>query len=312
MNFNSQITRAEWDEDRGKWKIQVTQKKVDTYEKEQILVLEELCDVFLYATGALNGAKWPDVEGVEQFKGKLIHSFVWPDNYRKEQWANERVAVIGAGASGLQIVSSMKPFAKSIDIFIRTGTWFSRMADNFGEYKPYSEEERERFRQDGESLVSHAKDIEEQLSSCLDLQIAGSEAQEMASNWTRDHMREHLKDDRLYYGFLPSFGLGCRRNTPADPYMKAIQESNVSIHFTAASRLTSGSIIDAHGTSTFIDIIICASGFDTSYRPRFPIIGRGGIDLAQKMVSPPRSLPRHHRPRHAQFLHVHGALLACS
>lgn len=284
MQFKSKITRAEWLDDVGKWKIEVTKNVGDT---EQIS--EEFSDVFLYATGALNGAKWPEVEDLDEFKGKMIHSSAWPDNYGKEQWKEERVAVIGVGASSVQIVSNIQPHVKSMDIFVRTGTWFSRIADNFGDYKPYSEEQLTSFSHDAEALVSHAKAIENDLSICLDLQIAGSDMQKGASEWTKAHMREHIKDDRLFNGFLPNFGLGCRRITPADPYMRAIQEPNVTVHFSAAARLTSDSIIAADGTSTPIDTIICASGFDTSYRPRFPIIGRDGVNLAEKWKRHPEA-----------------------
>ena len=218
-----------------------------------------------------------------------MHSSAWPVDYQKDQWETDRIAVIGTGASSLQIIPSIQLWAKSIDVFVRTPTWFSRIADNFGEYKPYTEEARRTFREDTQALISHAKDIEEQLSICLDLQIVGSEAQEKVSTWTRNHMREHLKDDRLYYGFLPSFGPGCRRITPADLYKKAIQKANVSVHFAEAARLTTNSLIDANGDETQIDTLICASRFDNSYRPRFPVIGREGIDLAQKWSLQPEA-----------------------
>jgi cation diffusion facilitator CzcD-associated flavoprotein CzcO len=288
MNFNSKITKAEWNDDLGKWKIEVNRRK-DGVSTSQ--VSEDACDVFLYATGALNGAKWPDdiVNDLEKFQGRIIHSSAWPLDYQKEQWQKERIAVIGVGASSLQIVTAMQPYAKHIDVFVRTGTWFSRIAENFGEYNPYSEDERASFRQDPETLVSHTKKIEEDLSICLDIQIAGSEAQEGATNWTRTHMREHLKDDRLYYGFVPSFGLGCRRITPGNAFMKAIQQPNVDVHFAAAKGLTTDSIIDSTSAFTPIDTIICASGFDTSYRPRFPIIGRGGVNLAHQWSNHPEA-----------------------
>jgi len=54
MNFNSQITRAEWNDDSGKWKVNFTKKKDGSVAQ----IFEEYCDVFLYATGALNGAKF--------------------------------------------------------------------------------------------------------------------------------------------------------------------------------------------------------------------------------------------------------------
>ena len=108
--FKSQITRAEWDNDLSKWKIKVTKKQGDG----TTLISENICDVFL---GALNGAKVPDVEDFDLFTGRVFHSSAWPDDYQKEQWSKDRRAVIGSGASSIQIVPSIQPWAGSIDVY---------------------------------------------------------------------------------------------------------------------------------------------------------------------------------------------------
>lgn len=64
--------------------------------------------------------------------------------------------------------------------------------------------------------------------------------------------------------------------------MKAIQEPNVDVHFTAVNEITEDSVIDTEGTEKKVDTVICATGFDVSYRPRFPVIGQNGIDLRSK------------------------------
>lgn len=64
--------------------------------------------------------------------------------------------------------------------------------------------------------------------------------------------------------------------------MRAIQESNVDVHFSAVEEITEDSIIDNEGQARKVDTVICATGFDVSYRPRFPIVGRNGVDLRAK------------------------------
>lgn len=64
--------------------------------------------------------------------------------------------------------------------------------------------------------------------------------------------------------------------------MEAIQQPNVNVHFEEVVEITEKTIIGSKGTEKEIDTIICATGFDTSFRPNFPIIGRNGVNLAQK------------------------------
>jgi hypothetical protein len=65
--------------------------------------------------------------------------------------------------------------------------------------------------------------------------------------------------------------------------MRAIQEPNVDVHFTAVNKITEDSVIDTEGTEKKVDTIICATGFDVSYKPRFPIVGQNGVELREKV-----------------------------
>jgi hydroxyversicolorone monooxygenase len=71
--------------------------------------------------------------------------------------------------------------------------------------------------------------------------------------------------------------------------MRAIQESNVDVHFSAVNKITEDSVIDTEGNERKIDTIICATGFDVSYRPRFPIVGQNGVELGDKWKICPES-----------------------
>lgn len=71
--------------------------------------------------------------------------------------------------------------------------------------------------------------------------------------------------------------------------MRAIQEPNVDVHFAAVNKITEDSVIDTNGQEKKVDTIVCATGFDVSYRPRFPIVGQNGVELGNKWKICPES-----------------------
>jgi cation diffusion facilitator CzcD-associated flavoprotein CzcO len=169
-----------------------------------------------------------------------------------------------------------------MDVFVRTAVWFVQVANNYNDNHQYTAEEIATFRNDKKALVAHAKNIEDQINGIFEMFFSGSKEQLAAQDLFRNRMSEFIKDKRLLEGFTPKWALGCRRITPGDPYMKAIQEPNVDVHFTAVNEITKDGLIGADGKGRKVDTIICATGFDVSYRPRFPIIGQNGVDLADK------------------------------
>lgn len=205
MTFNTEATRAEWQNETGKWKVTLRQKTASGEERE----FQEECDLLLYATGILNDYKWPAIKGINSFKGRIVHTARWPDDYTDEEWKNDRVAVIGSGASSIQTVPSMQPHVKHLDIFVRTGVWFVQIANNFGQNKEYSQVEREEFRNDPRKLLAHAKDIEGQVNGLWGTFYSGTEEQNAAQNLFRERMGEFIKDKRLLDGFTPKFEVGC-------------------------------------------------------------------------------------------------------
>jgi len=80
-----------------------------------------------------------------------------------------------------------------------------------------------------------------------------------------------------------------RLTAEGDPYMRAIQESNVDVHFSAVNMITEDSVIDTEGNEKKVDTIVCATGFDVSYKPRFPIVGQHGVELGDKWKVCPES-----------------------
>ncbi|KAL1304763.1 hypothetical protein AAFC00_003700 [Neodothiora populina] len=285
MTFNAEVMGCEWQDELGEWLVSLRQTSPSDGSVHEF---QERCHILLHATGILNNFKWPVIPGLkDKFKGRVIHTARWPKDYTKEQWQNDRVAVIGSGASSIQTVPHMQPYTKHIDIFVRTAVWFVQIANNYGQNHAYSDEERALYRRDSAALVAHAKDIEDQVNGLWGSFYAGTEAQADGQKLFRARMAEFIKDERLLKGFTPDFGIGCRRITPGDPYMLAIQKENVDIHFTPVMQCTEDGVVGEDGAERKCDTIICATGFDVSYKPRFPIVGKGGVDLKDKWATSP-------------------------
>src|SRR4051794_24959067 len=79
MTFNTEIIACTWNEEAGQWTVKLRQTHPDSAPRE----FEEKCDLLLHATGILNNFKWPEIEGLEKFKGKVVHTARWPKDTKK-------------------------------------------------------------------------------------------------------------------------------------------------------------------------------------------------------------------------------------
>jgi cation diffusion facilitator CzcD-associated flavoprotein CzcO len=95
-------------------------------------------------------------------------------------------------------------------------------------------------------------------------------------------MEERLNHDpELCAKLIPTFEFGCRRISPGEGYLEALQESNVSCCFDPIERVTENGIQTVGGQFVEHDIIICATGFDVSFSPFWKLTGRNGTNLAE-------------------------------
>lgn len=96
-------------------------------------------------------------------------------------------------------------------------------------------------------------------------------------------------DPELCEKLIPKWELGCRRVTPGHGYLESFLRPNVTLVQSPISKITSTSIITESGIEQEFDVIVCATGFDVSHCPRYPVIGRNGVSLADKWADEPES-----------------------
>lgn len=115
IKLRHQIEHVEWDDEAGLWRLKVRNLVTDE-------VIDDSAEFFINAGGVLNHWKWPDIPGLKSFKGKLMHSAHYEEGY---DLTNKRVAVIGAGSSGVQIVASIQRKVDHLYHWVRSPIWIT-------------------------------------------------------------------------------------------------------------------------------------------------------------------------------------------
>jgi cation diffusion facilitator CzcD-associated flavoprotein CzcO len=112
-----------------------------------------------------------------------------------------------------------------------------------------------------------------------------SASRELVSNIMKEQLNA---DPRLTGHLVPNFALGCRRMTPGSNYLQSLTRTNVEVVTQDAIRLTEDGVVDASGTLHIVDVVVCATGFDTSFTPHFECIGRNGKSLKEEFGEFPK------------------------
>ncbi|KAL9108508.1 MAG: hypothetical protein Q9227_006723 [Pyrenula ochraceoflavens] len=281
IEYNSRVNATIWDDSIGKWRVLVQQdgKEIETY-----------ADILINASGVLNKWQWPDIEDLGLFRGKLIHTAAWDRNL---DWSGKRIALLGNGSSGIQVLPQLQQSAGRVVTYIRSPTWltpqFAGQLTPNGKNFSYSEKEREDLRQDPEKLLMLRKKIETNINDFFHMDLVETVEQQEIAESTRKQMESRLHHDpELCSKLIPHWKLGCRRFTPGEGYLEALQESNVSIEFNEIQRITESGILTAVGHQDF-DIIVCATGFDVSFVPFWTVVGKNEVNLAEQWRENPEA-----------------------
>ena len=185
-------------------------------------------------------------------------------------------------SSAIQILPSIQPIAKRITSVIRTPTWIT---PPFGpDQRTYDEDKRKNSRIFPADLLKHRKSIENRLNGMFPAFLADNPLQHSLRTTVTAQMKQKLNMAHLEDRLIPLYAVGARRLTPGSGYLEALGAANVEILFGGCERVTQKGIV-ADGREVPVDVLICATGFDTSYRPRYPIMGFEGKNLQHEWAS---------------------------
>ncbi|OQO06048.1 hypothetical protein B0A48_08636 [Cryoendolithus antarcticus] len=276
VKVKHQIEHAQWDEERGVWKFKV--RDLATH-----AVIDDQAEFFINAGGVLNQWKWPAIPGLHDFEGKLMHSANYEAGYPLE---GKRVAVIGAGSSGVQIVANIQKHVKELYHWIRSPIWITAgfaqtWAGTDGSNFAYTKEQQKYLMENPRKYMEYRKQIEDELNQRFKFIIKGSPEAKAARDFSYEQMKRKLNNDtRLVDKMIPkNFNPGCRRPTPAPGYLEALVSDNTTVYTDPLGAVTPKGFADHEGVEHEVDVIICATGFNTTWIPRFPLINGKGTDL---------------------------------
>ena len=291
---------AVWDEAKGIYDVKVN---VDGQE------IEDWCHVLVNGTGFLNDWKWPKIPGLHDFQGTLLHSANWDTSV---DYSDKSVAVIGTGSSAIQIVPQVQKKAKHLTTFMRSVTWISPVVGDAeieelkAKHAPttakdkqdesqlvkqywYTEEEKQRFRDDPEYLLLYRKTLESTVNSLFDLFVSGSDVSKASHDMMKAEMIRRIGPghEELKEKLIPKWSPGCRRLTPGDGYLEALVKPNVTTVHEEIEKIVPEGLVDASGKLHKVDIIACATGFNIAFAPPFEVIGRNGTSMKKEFDPEP-------------------------
>ena len=273
IRFNSTVEEARWDDATHKWKTSV---KVGGAKDSQFVEAYEMQSDFLVsAVGQLNVPREPEIPGLHDFQGKMMHSARWDWSYDMK---GKRIAVIGNGATAAQIVPEVAKEASHLAVYQRTPNWIIPRADRsitsvekaLFSYLPPIHWSKRAVQMDMREYFHGAVTGEN-----------SSLAQQMRDMCT-DALKKQLPDKpELWESLIPNYSPGCKRVLLTDDYYPTLNQTHVDLETRGITRITETGIETADGDVQEYDLIVLATGFRT-VEFMFPIevYGRQGRALS--------------------------------
>ncbi len=267
MRFNQVVGGARWDSEQQYWVVSV--------EGGQTLTARYL----LTATGFLSQPYTPPFPGIENFRGKIIHTTAWDDDF---DLTGRRAAIIGTGATAVQLVPEAAKKVADLTVFQRTPIWVVPKVDTAIPAGVQRAFEKLPLTQKAARLVNTAALELLMVSGVLHYKQArfGNKG---AALLAKAHLRSQVRDPETRAKLTPHYDFGCKRPTFSNTYFKAFNRPNVHLETGSIERVEADGIVTANGHKTEIDTLILATGFnlwDVNF-PAIEIIGRDGLNLGK-------------------------------
>lgn len=259
--FDCDMTGARWNDAEAHWEVQ-TSKGAFT------------ADILVSAVGALCEPNLPDIKGINDFQGTIFHSARWDHD---ADLTGKRVAVIGTGASAIQIVPAIAPQVAHLDVYQRTAPWLLPRID-----RPYTLPERLAFKHiPGVQKLSRAA-----IYAARETQVVGlakfPPAMRVLEAIARAKLAYEVRDPELRRKVTPNFRIGCKRMLISNEYYPALGRDNVDLVTDGIQEIRAGSIVTTDGTEREIDALVVATGFHVTDSPAYEVVaGRDGRTLAE-------------------------------
>ncbi|MBL1075380.1 NAD(P)/FAD-dependent oxidoreductase [Nocardia sp. 2] len=266
IRLNTRVEGARWDESTHLWRVTLGDGA-------------ELTARFVVgALGILEVPKLPDIPGVESFAGKTVHTATWDHDF---DYSGKRIAVIGTGATALQLIPELAKVARHLTVFQRTPIWLAPKPDF--DFNPLVDAAM--------SIPPVRKAIRGAIATGIDVGLIGAllsmrRLPRVAPYLTKAGAAMYklwLRDDELSEKLTPTYAPGCKRPSMSNEYFWTFkQKDRVSLITEKIVDITERGVRTADGVEHEIDVLVCATGFrvcERGFAPVFTVHGENGVEL---------------------------------
>ncbi len=259
VRTNTNVTSATWDEDAGRWLVQTDRGTV----RARLLVP---------GMGPLADPRIPEIEGLDQFQGDVMHSARWDHSVDLK---GKRVASIGTGASAIQYVPSIQPDVEQLHVFQRTAPWIMPHTD-----RPTQGFERRLYG----AFPALERVVRAGVYAGRELLVLGfvkrPKLMNLVERLARKHIERQVPDPALREKVTPDYTIGCKRILPSNKWYPALGQDNVELVTAGVERATATGVVDSDGVERQVDAIVFGTGFKVTDMPvGSAVTGRGGKTL---------------------------------
>ena len=271
LRLNTEVESARYDSVTARWHVTTADGQT------------EVADFVLCATGVLHQPAVPDIPGLQTFAGTTVHTARWNDALDTD---GKRIAVIGTGSTGVQIVSALQPAATSLIHFARSPQWIL--------WAP--------MRLPQPAVVARFLDryprVHDAAYRCLlwasgilaDIVTTPSWRRRAVQVYARWSLRAQIRDRDLRNSLTPDYQPLCKRQVVSGTYYRAITADNADLVTDGIAEVTPSGIRTVSGDHHEVDIIVLATGFHAhNYMRPMHVEGREGISLDKAWERGPKA-----------------------
>ncbi|MDO9410494.1 NAD(P)/FAD-dependent oxidoreductase [Patulibacter sp.] len=262
VRFGADVASLTWEEDDQRWRIGLHGGD------------ELTARVVVGGFGGLTEPNWPAFEGLDDFEGTLVHTAKWDDDL---DLTGRRVAVIGTGASAIQLVPEVAPIAERVTVFQRTPPWIAPKLD-----REIGAREARLYRRvpaAQRAVRGTVFGLTEFLAMQLTKRPALLAGLERVS---RRLLRSQVPDPALRAKLSPDYRMGCKRILFSNAWYPAIARDDVDLVTDGIARVTPKGVVDGAGVEHAADVLVCGTGFGVAdVFSRMTVTGREGVTLTE-------------------------------
>lgn len=281
IRLDSTVTEARWDAERAGWQLGVNPG--GTGIDGETLAF----DIVVSATGQLSRPRWPDIDGLDSFRGPVFHSAEWNHDV---DLVGLRVASIGCGASATQYVPEIASVAEHVTVFQRTPNWIVPKKD-----RDYTEFEKTLIRRS--RTARNIRRFGLWLRSdvlAFSLMRRRSRLRALGQKLSLKHLHDTVSDREKRAALTPDYPMGAKRILFSDTWYEAIERYDISIETGAIDKVTADAIVttepDGAVTEHEVDVIVAGTGFHThDFLTPMTVVGPGGAVLDDVWAEGPQA-----------------------